>query len=1149
MASKNNSSLASDLTRIVILGIAFDLSRYVAKEILKTTLSIATNYFNDDDTTSDEEFEENRVAQQHVGKQQANLPHTDASNKEDDGDEGYKGEEQHDSSAVIGVRDGIPSLTTLSIAEIIQRWKIHLCRMRIMQHFPKAMHGKGRVGLLRGLLCCYLLLSPPLVMYSAWNSPCKNGNNNKDQQSIVRSSALFRRMCFTCFSTLATSLVTSLVTSFGVILWIVPEMIWWRKDDEDDDDENIDENNEMEDKTIHHDNRRKHSENLQEPSVVNAAEGIAKMPSIPSSITHPPLVPTIHELERRPRSDSLPRSIISECSVSTQTINAPQPALTLEKSQEKKYLEILVHNVSHTDLILGLSGDDQGLDWMAKRRAVSSIPSFPAEFEDTPRKKNALPHNNDNNNSNATTDSEEYIMCRPRFSAFDLFSRRVLCELQGQIESSTTSHPSDEEVMVSSDNHSTSSSSNNNSKHHHRHNHHPLYKKIISYPRYERSNKTARYTLVTPRPSEQFLLPVGFNLERAEGVNNTSVDPCEMPNLRLRGRDIPKVDPSLLGETPRRANLPVDSIPPLPPSLQELETIRYSPDSKKNDEEASGIQTPPPGRPDGGNSTRETLRINAVFFPLLATLLPRWLGKIADKFGGGGEENERKKVAAPLPSPNVKKVVVLVSGVGTPRNWTHSISGNSTEACAELMELFIHVLYPDITVVRIHSDTNIFRYDENITFATQELMPCIDSYRDAHARCEPYPDEMVGGKQHASTTLERNPFNPDWRQSVSVTYSFADGSAARSHAIQASLRPYRPTYFHFWQLKTFWHESKITDEDIEVHSFEEMETVPAMAIDQTSNTVMMVVNEMKKFRKEFIETLKDGGRSDMKSFWLRKTKKPVLAVLLVQKPGGAHVLYRGTNMEVSMPTGSLCAERNVIGTALANDPGLKREDLLMVAVLSLQLPQYSPPPGPPICQPVMSSSKDGTNFAQEIEDKLKQHQTHGGMRRNTSISSFASIAEDGPPVSTKSAENEGWEMNLFEPVAPLSPLGSPALAPVSSVLAANPSTPRAKEAMMIPELSLSRLSEKSPSSIVSGQSTPKRRISLYQKKSHSKMGGGVKRQKESLLVQSLEDMNPLKPCGACNEWLKKIAESNPHFKVLTFTDTKCNGVYVSPCQE
>lgn len=251
-----------------------------------------------------------------------------------------------------------------------------------------------------------------------------------------------------------------------------------------------------------------------------------------------------------------------------------------------------------------------------------------------------------------------------------------------------------------------------------------------------------------------------------------------------------------------------------------------------------------------------------------------------------------------------------------------------------------------------------------------------------------------------------------------------------------------------------------------------------------------------------------------------------------------------------MPTGSLCAERNVIGTALANDPGLKREDLLMVAVLSVQLPEeppkkFLPPPGPSFCQPVSSSSNDSADFAREVEDKLKQHQAQG-MRRNASTSSFASIAENEPQLpSPKPIENE-WEMDVFQSGMSLSPLASPLL---TSATALGLSPSKAKESSLIPELNLARLSEPSPSGTVSGASTPKRRISLYQKKSHTKMGGGVKRKKQSLLVQSLQDMNPLKPCGACNEWLKKIAESNPHFKVLTFTDTKCNGVYVSPCQE
>ncbi len=59
-----------------------------------------------------------------------------------------------------------------------------------------------------------------------------------------------------------------------------------------------------------------------------------------------------------------------------------------------------------------------------------------------------------------------------------------------------------------------------------------------------------------------------------------------------------------------------------------------------------------------------------------------------------------KKVAAPLPSPNMKKIVVLVSGMGMTRNWTHLISGNSMQTCSEFMELFIHMLYPNIMVMR-----------------------------------------------------------------------------------------------------------------------------------------------------------------------------------------------------------------------------------------------------------------------------------------------------------------------------------------------------------------------------------------------------------------------------------------------------------------
>jgi hypothetical protein len=312
--------------------------------------------------------------------------------------------------------------------------------------------------------------------------------------------------------------------------------------------------------------------------------------------------------------------------------------------------------------------------------------------------------------------------------------------------------------------------------------------------------------------------------------------------------------------------------------------------------------------------------------------LPRWDEQIADK---------RYNAKSP-----VKRVLILVSGVGTPRNWTHAMAGNSTQACADLMEYFLQKIDPELTVVKIHSDTNLFRYDENLLFCERQLLPTVHAYRDAHAYQWPYPDEQTTGVQNHSASpnmamplpqsTQASSFNVDWHKSFALTLSMADGSPARTYAIQASLRPYRPTYFHFWQLKTFWHESKIVDDDLEVHSFEEMETSPAVdATRCTDPMIQAVVQEIKAFSAEMTQTLQHGNH-DISKFWLRKTHKPVLAVLLVQSPGAKEpTLYRGTNMEVSMPTGSLCAERNVIGTALAANPALKREDLKLIAVLAV----------------------------------------------------------------------------------------------------------------------------------------------------------------------------------------------------------------------
>ena len=401
----------------------------------------------------------------------------------------------------------------------------------------------------------YLLLFPPSILLLC------NGRMSRAASSITVFGVTY---------------LSSILTSFGLLLCLNPEL------------NSVD------------GSRNKDAKNLETKAT--------KYPSTPDKTQLPPLSISKREIdeEYRPRSDSL---LSQNTEASTPNIN--------EQSQ-KKYLEILVHNVSHTDLILGLSDDE------VKNDVIDLEPRLSIDSSHTtPRSKNLKVENKD-----VSSEEEKYILCRPRFSAFDLFSRRVKTELSRRRHSNP----------------------------------------IISYPRYERSNAAARYTLVTPRPGDQSMLPVGFNLEKTKATNEINdslgdelvVDANGMHSLRVRGRDISKIDPALLGESPRRMS----------------------------------ATSPGPTVITKESNTVDSLRINAVFFPLMSTLLPRWLGQIADKYGNDAVNSKLFK------NSNVKKVIVLVSGVGSPRNWTHSVSGNSTQICADLMELFIRELFPDVTVIK-----------------------------------------------------------------------------------------------------------------------------------------------------------------------------------------------------------------------------------------------------------------------------------------------------------------------------------------------------------------------------------------------------------------------------------------------------------------
>ena len=77
--------------------------------------------------------------------------------------------------------------------------------------------------------------------------------------------------------------------------------------------------------------------------------------------------------------------------------------------------------------------------------------------------------------------------------------------------------------------------------------------------------------------------------------------------------------------------------------------------------------------------------------------------------------------------------------------------GNSTDGVARLMEAWLSRVYPALEVIRVHSLSNLFRYDENIAFVNHELLPKIEAMRDELAL------------QYAAR----------WRELLRITISFA----------------------------------------------------------------------------------------------------------------------------------------------------------------------------------------------------------------------------------------------------------------------------------------------------------------------------------------------------------------------------------------
>lgn len=404
----------------------------------------------------------------------------------------------------------------------------------------------------------------------------------------------------------------------------------------------------------------------------------------------------------------------------------------------------------------------------------------------------------------------------------------------------------------------------------------------------------------------------------------------------------------------------------------------------------------------------ENCLVTQIFFPLIAIIIPYWLNLYKEP------ENKSKPK---IKDKYYEHSILLLSGCGDSRDFNFSPENNSTDILSrKILSCFIKTFYPHIRVIHRNSGPGIFHYSDNVRFVSNQIRPGLEENRAEAAK----------------------EYGKEWPNYFHVTLSLTDGTPARVGSITEGLRIFKPDLLHVWSLKTLWHAypkiEKICDEDVEFHTFNQLEVQVPKHFKQLNQQTRLIVEEIITWRKKFVES--QNIENEIEIFWLRKTKQPILSVLMIKKPGKERKIYRAMNMEVSMPTGSLCAERNAIGTALSQDPSLKREDFKMIAVLSLNNEID-----------IMAS-----------DDILKKIKTKGSNLKCYQIIVL----------------NFSLSKNKF-----------------SEVISKNISTIK---------------------------------ITWMEKKKY--------------------DLNPRSPCGACTEWLNKIAEINPNFKIITFANEKCNPVFV-----
>lgn len=236
------------------------------------------------------------------------------------------------------------------------------------------------------------------------------------------------------------------------------------------------------------------------------------------------------------------------------------------------------------------------------------------------------------------------------------------------------------------------------------------------------------------------------------------------------------------------------------------------------------------------------------------------------------------------------------------------LAGSSTEGVSRLMAEFGLLTHPGTQIEALEPlKEDPFRFASLMDYVRNVVRGAVDGAIDQHVK----PKD-------------------GWASDVELTLSASTGTTPMISALHEAFRDLNPTFLHIPRARQRPQNEELPA--LESYSFREITHRHAVPVSTLAASEQALVEEMKQWRDRYTATA--GSDHELKDFWLRKGNKPVLAVLGVQD-GEELRFHHACNLEVSLPTGTLCAERNAIGSALAANPALKRSDIKMVGVLSL----------------------------------------------------------------------------------------------------------------------------------------------------------------------------------------------------------------------